>query len=85
MNVRKRIFQPIKKNNKSKDIKDLMMQLKFKMNNSSSNAGDSEEEPAQLSRRIRTPSFENKIIEKEKATDGAESTNIQQEIHNMIS
>ena len=58
------------------DIKDLMMQLKFKMNNSSSNAENSEEEPASI-RRIRTPSFENKI-EKEKATsNNAEHKNIQ--------
>ena len=45
------------------------------MNNSSSNAENSEEEAASI-RRIRTPSFENKN-EKEKATSGAEHKNIQ--------
>jgi hypothetical protein len=59
-----------------------MMQLKFKMNNSSSNAENSEEEPASI-RRIRTPSFENKI-EKEKQPVDTENKNIQKEINNMI-
>ena len=59
-----------------------MMQLKFKMNNSSSNAENSEEEPASIMR-VRTPSFENKI-EKEKATVDPENKNIQIEINNMI-
>ena len=44
------------------------------MNNSSSNAENSEEEPASITR-IRTPSFENKI-EKEKANNGTEHKNI---------
>jgi hypothetical protein len=59
-----------------------MMQLKFKLNNSSSNAEGSEEESNTV-QRIRTPSFENKI-ETDNRNTSTEQKNIQLEIHNMI-
>ena len=57
------------------DIKDLMMQSKFKLSNSSSNADGSEEEPT-IQQRIRTPSFENKIEAAERQPS-SEQKNIQ--------